>query len=185
MKNQMAFKILVTFLTLSFLLGCSNENDSSDKKNGITAAEQKYPNLSATDRLDIIGVMSTYGMAADTRDYELFRSLFHSEVEATFVFEPSFFDGDEVKVSGVDDLIDYIKASSTAFKVGGQHSITNPIISVEEGLIKVRCNVTWRAYYIDPPDRSISLWGYYETHMERIGGRWLIIKHSLFSLGSR
>lgn len=181
----MAFKIFVTFLTLSFLLGYSNISNASDKKNRITAAEQQYPALSATDRLDIIEVMSTYGMAADIRDYELFRSLFHKEVEAIFVFEPSFFDGDEVKVNGVDDLIDYIKASSTAFKVGGQHSITNPIISVEEGLIKVRSNVAWQAYYIDPPDRSISLWGYYETHMKRTDGRWLIIKHSLFSLGSR
>ena len=107
------------------------------------------------------------------------------DVEATFIFTPGFFDGQKVTIKGADDLIKFIKDAESAFAIGGQHLITNPLISREGDLIKVRSNLTWKAYYIDRPGTSVILWGYYETYMKKNDGQWKITKHTLNGLGSK
>ena len=136
--------------------------------------------LTTADRLDIIDVINNYGLAVDNKDYDLFRSLFFDDVEARLVFDPSFFGGEEIIINGLDKWVSYIKESGALFKTS-QHLIANSLISYDGELVKVRSNINSRGYY---KERSVSLWGYYETYMEKDKDVWKITKHTFFSLGA-
>ncbi len=49
---------------------------------------------------------------------------------------------------------------------------------------KVKSNLNSRGYYKDDINRSVSLWGYYETYLKKINGHWKIIRHDFYSLGA-
>lgn len=139
--------------------------------------------LTTADRLDIIDVINNYGLAVDNKDYDLFRSLFFDDVEARLVFDPSFFGGEEIIINGLDKWVSYIKESGALFKTS-QHLIANSLISYDGELVKVRSNLNSRGYYKEERGRSVSLWGYYETYMEKDKDVWKITKHIFFSLGA-
>ena len=112
-----------------------------------------------------------------------FRSLFFDDVEARLVFDPSFFGGEEIIINGLDKWVSYIKESGALFKTS-QHLIANSLISYDGELVKVRSNLNSRGYYKEERGRSVSLWGYYETYMEKDKDVWKITKHTFFSLGA-
>ena len=62
--------------------------------------EANANDLSTADRLDIIDVMNKYGLAVDTKDYHLLGSLFSDDVEARLIFDPTFFDGEDIIIKG-------------------------------------------------------------------------------------
>ena len=161
-------KIKITFLFLTLLL--INISINAD-------------DLSVTDRLDIIDVMNKYGLAVDSKDYDLFDSLFFDDVEARLIFDPSFFSGEDIIINGKAEWLSYIKEAGALYRIS-QHMIGNPLITVEDGLVKVRTNLNARGYYNDRIDHSVTLWGYYETFMKKKEGNWKIIKHSFFSIGA-
>ncbi len=140
-------------------------------------------NLSALDRLDIIDVINKYAHAVDEKDYVLFKSLFVEDVETKFVFDPSFFGGETIIIKGIDDYMEYIKASGSLFR-SSQHLIGNALISEIGNSVKVKSNLNSRGYYKDDINRSVSLWGYYETYLKKINGQWKIIRHDFYSLGA-
>ena len=139
--------------------------------------------LTTADRLDIIDVINNYGLAVDNKDYDLFRSLFFDDIEARLVFDPSFFGGEEIIINGLDKWVSYIKESGALFKTS-QHLIANSLISYDGELVKVRSNLNSRGYYKEERGSSVSLWGYYETYMEKDKDVWKITKHTFFSLGA-
>ena len=140
-------------------------------------------NLSASDRLDIIDVINKYAHAVDEKNYVLFKSLFVKDVETKFVFDPSFFGGETIVIKGIDDYMEYIKASGSLFR-SSQHLIGNLLISESGNSVKVKSNLNSRGYYKDDINRSVSLWGYYETYLKKINGQWKIIRHDFYSLGA-
>jgi len=140
-------------------------------------------NLSASDRLDIIDVINKYAHAVDEKNYVLFKSLFVKDVETKFVFDPSFFGGETIIIKGIDDYMEYIKASGSLFR-SSQHLIGNLLISESGNSVKVKSNLNSRGYYKDDINRSVSLWGYYETYLKKINGQWKIIRHDFYSLGA-
>ena len=140
-------------------------------------------NLSASDRLDIIDVINKYAHAVDEKNYVLFKSLFVKDVETKFVFDPSFFGGETIIIKGIDDYMEYIKASGSLFR-SSQHLIGNLLISESGNSVKVKSNLNSRGYYKDDINRSVSLWGYYETYLKKINGKWKIIRHDFYSLGA-
>ena len=109
--------------------------------------------------------------------------LFFNDVEARLVFDPSFFGGEEIIINGLDKWVAYIKESGALFKTS-QHLIGNPLISYDGELVKVRSNLNSKGYYKGEEGRSVSLWGYYETYMQRDKDSWKITKHTFFSLGA-
>ena len=140
-------------------------------------------NLSASDRLDIIDVINKYAHAVDEKNYVLFKSLFVKDVETKFVFDPSFFGGETIIIKGIDDYMEYIIESGSLFR-SSQHLIGNSLITAMGGSVKVKSNLNSRGYYKDDINRSVSLWGYYETYLKKINGRWKIIRHDFYSLGA-
>jgi len=140
-------------------------------------------NLSASDRLDIIDVINKYAHAVDEKDYVLFKSLFIKDVDTKFVFDPSFFGGETIIIKGIDDYMEYIIESGSLFR-SSQHLIGNSLITAMDDSVKVKSNLNSRGYYKDDMNRSVSLWGYYETYLKKVNGHWKIVRHDFYSLGA-
>tara|TARA_Y100001970_G_scaffold255260_1_gene331777 strand:- start:169 stop:666 length:498 start_codon:yes stop_codon:yes gene_type:complete len=150
----------------------------------IAINSQLYGNdLSIKDRLDIIDVINKYAHAVDEKDYVLFKTLFIKDVETKFVFDPSFFGGETIIIKGIDDYMKYIIESGSLFR-SSQHLIGNSLITSKGDNVKVKSNLNSRGYYKDDINRSVSLWGYYETYLKKINGNWKIIRHDFYSLGA-
>ena len=140
-------------------------------------------NLSTCDRLNIIDIINKYAHAVDEKDYDLFKTLFIEDVETKFVFDPTFFGGETIIIKGIDDYMEYIKESGSLFR-SSQHLIGNLLITATDSSVKVKSNLNSRGYYKDDINRSISLWGYYETYLKKIDGNWKITRHDFYSLGA-
>ena len=140
-------------------------------------------NLSTFDRLNIIDIINKYAHAVDEKDYDLFKTLFIEDVETKFVFDPTFFGGETIIIKGIDDYMEYIKESGSLFR-SSQHLIGNLLITATDSSVKVKSNLNSRGYYKDDINRSISLWGYYETYLKKIDGNWKITRHDFYSLGA-
>ena len=150
----------------------------------ISINTQLYGNdLSTKDRLDIIDVINKYAHAVDEKNYVLFKTLFFKDVETKFVFDPSFFGGETIIIKGIDDYMEYIIESGSLFR-SSQHLIGNSLITSKGDTVKVKSNLNSRGYYKDDINRSVSLWGYYETYLKKINGKWKIIRHDFYSLGA-
>lgn len=150
----------------------------------ISINTQLYGNdLSTKDRLDIIDVINKYAHAVDEKDYVLFKTLFIKDVETKFVFDPSFFGGETIIIKGIDDYMEYIIESGSLFR-SSQHLIGNSLITSKGDTVKVKSNLNSRGYYKDDINRSVSLWGYYETYLKKIEGNWKIVRHDFYSLGA-
>ena len=140
-------------------------------------------NLSTFDRLNIIDIINKYAHAVDEKDYDLFKTLFIEDVETKFVFDPTFFGGETIIIKGIDDYMEYIKESGSLFR-SSQHLIGNILITATDSSVKVKSNLNSRGYYKDDINRSVSLWGYYETYLKKIDGNWKITRHDFYSLGA-
>jgi len=133
--------------------------------------------------LNIIDIINKYAHAVDEKDYDLFKTLFIEDVETKFVFDPTFFGGETIIIKGIDDYMEYIKESGSLFR-SSQHLIGNLLITATDSSVKVKSNLNSRGYYKDDINRSISLWGYYETYLKKIDGNWKITRHDFYSLGA-
>lgn len=150
----------------------------------ISINTQLYGNdLSTKDRLDIIDVINKYAHAVDEKNYVLFKTLFFKDVETKFVFDPSFFGGETIIIKGIDDYMEYIIKSGSLFR-SSQHLIGNSLITSKGDTVKVKSNLNSRGYYKDDINRSVSLWGYYETYLKKMEGNWKIVRHDFYSLGA-
>lgn len=150
----------------------------------ISINTQLYGNdLSTKDRLDIIDVINKYAHAVDEKNYVLFKTLFFKDVETKFVFDPSFFGGETIIIKGIDDYMEYIIESGSLFR-SSQHLIGNSLITSKGDTVKVKSNLNSRGYYKDDINRSVSLWGYYETYLKKMEGNWKIVRHDFYSLGA-
>ena len=65
--------------------------------------------LSANDKFEIIDVMNNYAKGIDTKDYNLFRSIFDENVEVNIIYDPSFRSGEPVSFDGIDSWVDYVE----------------------------------------------------------------------------
>ena len=150
----------------------------------ISISSTLYGNsLSTFDRLNIIDIINKYAHAVDEKDYDLFKTLFIEDVETKFVFDPTFFGGETIIIKGIDDYMEYIKESGSLFR-SSQHLIGNILITATDSSVKVKSNLNSRGYYKDDINRSVSLWGYYETYLKKIDGNWKITRHDFYSLGA-
>ena len=150
----------------------------------ISINTQLYGNdLSTKDILDIIDVINKYAHAVDEKNYVLFKTLFFKDVETKFVFDPSFFGGETIIIKGIDDYMEYIIESGSLFR-SSQHLIGNSLITSKGDTVKVKSNLNSRGYYKDDINRSVSLWGYYETYLKKMEGNWKIVRHDFYSLGA-
>ena len=138
--------------------------------------------LDTSDRITIIENMNKYAIGIDTKDYELFRSIFLDDVEVTVIYDPNWRGGEEVKFNGKESWVKYVEESISQYRAT-QHMLGNPMISFDGKVAIVRTDLQASHYYIKDPEAKTTLWGFYETHMVK-NENWKIIKHTLTSIGS-
>jgi len=138
--------------------------------------------LKSEDRFEITEVMSSYALALDTKDYPLLRSLFSIDIEVTMIFDSDSPDGGEVKLTGIEDWIEYVKKALDGTRAS-QHLLGNPIINFNGEKAVVRTDLQATEYYKDSKKAKTTVWGFYETHMVK-DKNWKITRHILTSIGS-
>jgi len=138
--------------------------------------------LKSEDRFKITEVMSSYAFALDTKDYSLLRSLFTVDVEVMMIFDSDSPDGGEVKLTGIEDWIEYVKKALDGTRAS-QHMLGNPIINFDGEKAVVRTDLQATEYYEDRKKAKTTVWGFYETHMVK-DKNWKITRHILTSIGS-
>ena len=139
--------------------------------------------LSVNDKLEIIDVMNNYAKGIDTKNYDLFRSIFDDNVEVNIIYDSSFRSGEPVSFEGIDSWVQYVEDAISEYR-NTQHMLGNPLIKYENGIVKARTDLQATHYYKNKDNEKITLWGYYDTHMINKEGSWKIIKHTLTSIGS-
>ena len=159
-------KILLTLILITYLF------------EGAMAEE-----LTTSDRLDIIDVMSSYAKGIDTKDFDFYEKIFSEDVEVNIIYDPNFRSGDQVTLNGKEEWISYVKEAVSKYK-SSQHMLGNPLISFEDGIAKVRTDIQATHYYKEGTDKKSTLWGHYVTHMKKIDDSWKVVKHTLTSIGS-
>ena len=138
--------------------------------------------LKSEDRFEITEVMSSYALALDTKDYPLLRSLFSIDIEVTMIFDSDSPDGGEVKLTGIEDWIEYVKKALDGTRAS-QPLLGNPIINFNGEKAVVRTDLQATEYYKDTKKAKTTVWGFYETHMVK-DKNWKITRHILTSIGS-
>ena len=58
--------------------------------------------LSVNDKLEIIDVMNNYAKGIDTKNYDLFRSIFEKDVKVEIIYDSGFRSGEPVSFEGLD-----------------------------------------------------------------------------------
>ncbi|MAC08684.1 MAG: hypothetical protein CML74_02640 [Rhodobiaceae bacterium] len=159
-------KILLTLIFLTQTMGNAMAGD-----------------LSANDKFEIIDVMNNYAKGIDTKNYDLFRSIFDDNVEVNIIYDSSFRSGEPVSFDGIDSWVEYVENAISEYRTT-QHMLGNPLIKYENGVAKARTDLQATHYYKDKDNEKTTLWGYYDTHMVNKDGSWKIIKHTLTSIGS-
>ena len=159
-------KILLTLILITYLF------------EGAMAEE-----LTTSDRLDIIDVMSSYAKGIDTKDFDFYEKIFSEDVEVNIIYDPNFRSGGQVTLNGKEEWVSYVKEAVSKYH-SSQHMLGNPLISFEDGIAKVRTDIQATHYYKEGADKKSTLWGHYVTHMKKIDGSWMVVKHTLTSIGS-
>ena len=159
-------KILLTFIFLIQIMGNTMASD-----------------LSVNDKFEIIDVMNNYAKGIDTKNYDLFRSIFDDNVEVNIIYDPSFRSGEPVSFEGIDSWVEYVENAISEYR-STQHMLGNPLIKYEDGVAMARTDLQATHYYKNKDNEKTTLWGYYDTHMVNKDGSWKIIKHTLTSIGS-
>ena len=109
----MVVNLKKVLLTLIFLIQIMGNTMASD--------------LSINDKFEIIDVMNNYAKGIDTKNYNLFRSIFDDSVEVNIIYDPSFRSGEPVSFEGVDARVQYVENAISEYR-STQHLLGNPLI---------------------------------------------------------
>lgn len=127
-----------------------------------------------TDTLNIIELVSAFGLAIDLRDWEKLQSLFHN---------PTEFDYSSIGVKSgqlsPEEIANTARHDLSGFQAT-QHQITNHQVKVEGD--RATCQAHVRAMHFLPNDRGDSVFemgGYYTVQLMRSESQWKI-KHWKF-----
>ncbi len=145
-------------------------------------AEQNKINIE--DKIAIVEVMNKYALGIDSKNYDLYRSIFIKNVEVKLLYNKGLPNENEVIIKGANNWVDYVEGAISRYR-NTQHMLGNPLISYENKIAKVRTDLQALHYYKEFPNRSRIVWGYYITHMKKENDEWKIIKHSLTTIGAR
>ena len=140
--------------------------------------------LNVKDKIAIVEVMNKYALGIDSKNYDLYKSIFIKNVEVKLLYDKGLSSENEVIIKGANKWVDYVERAISAYR-NTQHMLGNPLISYEDGIAKVRTDLQALHYYKEFPNRSRIVWGYYNTHMKKENNEWIIIKHSLTTIGAR
>ena len=122
------------------------------------------------DHQAICEVRYRYALGLDTRDWELYRSIFVDDVEIDF----SSFSGESGGTLRADDWVATCRVFFTGLDAS-QHVMTNPMVTVDGDRAHCRMYMTADHYFANDQggDRFV-IGGYYDDRLVRTGDAWLL-----------
>ena len=122
------------------------------------------------DHQAICEVRYRYALGLDTRDWELYRSIFVDDVEIDF----SSFSGESGGTLRADDWVATCRVFFTGLDAS-QHVMTNPMVTVDGDRAHCRMYMTADHYFANDQggDRFV-IGGYYDDRLIRTGDAWLL-----------
>ena len=122
------------------------------------------------DHQAICEVRYRYALGLDTRDWELYRSIFVDDVAIDF----SSFSGESGGTMRADDWVANCRVFFTGLDAS-QHVMTNPMVTVDGDRAHCRMYMTADHYFANDQggDRFV-IGGYYDDRLVRTGDVWLL-----------
>jgi SnoaL-like domain len=140
--------------------------------------------VTTEDRLNIAETVYRYAYGVDTRDFALYRSIFAERVTMDFT---SYHGGEPMEMSA-DKWVAGVRPVFTGL-AASQHSMTNPITTIEGNMATCRMYVqAHHVYRGDDPASWYTIGGYYDDTLVRsVDGPvgWLITGVTLTVLWRR
>lgn len=123
---------------------------------------------SVVDRLDIAEVKYRYGLGLDTRDWDLYRSIFTDDIDVDF----SSYDGSDARTIAADDWIARAKVLFTGLD-SSHHQMTNPLVDVDGDDAELTMYLQAQHLLVDPAgDPLFTIGGYYRDRLVRTDTGW-------------
>ena len=133
------------------------------------------------DFIAITQKLYEYALGVDTRDWELYRSIFCEQVTADF----RSYDGETHATFAADDWVAGLKAQFTGLDAT-QHVMTNPIVDIDGDT--ARCRMYMQAEHFlqnSSGSSDFAIGGYYDDRLKRSDTGWLIESVTLNVFWSR
>lgn len=122
-----------------------------------------------------------YAYGIDTRDWELYRSIFADDIRMDF----SSYSGAAARSMSADDWVANVKILFTGLDAT-QHSMSNPLVDLDGE--RARCRMYMQAEHFlitDQGSNDYALGGYYDDQLVRTAGEWKITAVTLNVLWHR
>lgn len=120
------------------------------------------------DYMEVCDLKYRYAAGIDTRDWDLYRSIFTDTVDIDF----SSYHGRPAATMPADEWVAGVQPLFTGL-VATQHSMTNPRVEVEGDRATMRMYM--QAEHVldsDDPSAWFTIGGYYTDQLERTGAGW-------------
>ena len=131
----------------------------------------------------VMDTMFNYALAADTKNYDLMRSLMGDDATVHMLFDKDFLGGQKVSFDSVGNFIAFVKETTADYRAS-QHLLSNPLVHCDNDSATIRVNLMGTAFFKDPEIPSTVLWGFYETSMAKVDGHWKISELVFTSIAS-
>ena len=133
------------------------------------------------ERITVAQTVYNYAMGIDTRDWDLYRSIFADEVVMDF----ASWNDIPSHVIRADLLRENIRTYFAGLDAT-QHSMTNPQVTIDGD--RARCVVYMQAEHFlndQQPARRFTIGGYYTNELVRAGHGWKLVSVKLTVLWTR
>ncbi len=128
-------------------------------------------NTIAEDKLLVTETTYRYATGIDTRNWELYRSIFADEVSIDF---SSYNPARPASTMAADQWVAGLRPLFTGL-AATQHSMTNPLVSLDGDRAEI--TMYMQAHHVhdaENPDSWYTIGGYYTDTLKRSDGGWLI-----------
>jgi hypothetical protein len=130
--------------------------------------------MTTSDHEAITRKLYEYAYGIDTRDWDLYRSIFADTITADF----SSYNGDPAVTLPADDWVSGLKPLFTGLDAT-QHSMSNPLVDIDGD--SARCRIYMQAAHFleDWPAPEFTIGGYYDDRLVRTSAGWRISAFTL------
>jgi hypothetical protein len=126
--------------------------------------------MSHDDHTEITRRVYEYAYGIDTRDWDLYRSIFADDLTMDFT---SYRPADKVRDLSADAWVAGVRPLFTGLDAT-QHSMSNPIVDLDSD--RARCRVYMQAahFLVDDPEPEFTIGGFYDDLLTRTDAGWRI-----------
>ena len=130
--------------------------------------------MTTSDHEAITRKLYEYAYGIDTRDWDLYRSIFADSITADF----SSYNGDPAATLPADGWVSGLKPLFTGLDAT-QHSISNPLVDIDGDSARCRAYMQAAHFLEDWPAPEFTIGDYYDDRLVRTSAGWRISAFTL------